>query len=148
MPRTIYLLIFLIGIFACKSPEAQKSSLQGLKKIHYTSEEEISQLKQAGAEIIVKEKDYVIVRGDKMIQTLSLKFEPIAETDLVQRLVHIHIKDKDDLQTVVDTGVDFWQVKGDTAIGRAFDIQIEKIRAAGLTVKVVAMDAAKKEGTK
>lgn len=143
----IYFLLFacLVITFCRPDQKPQQAQTQRLQKIYYKSETEIQQLRQAGAEIIVKESDYVIVRTDSMLQTQDLKSEPIQETDMIQRLVKIGLRDSTDLQKVVNSGVDLWEVKGDTAVARAFDIYIERLRKAGLTVKVIARDASKME---
>jgi hypothetical protein len=80
-----------------------------------------------------------------MLQTQGLKSEPIQEADMVQRLVKIQLKDSTDLQTIVNSGVDLWQVKGDTAIARAYDIYIERLKQAGLSVTIIARNASKME---
>jgi len=144
----IYFLLFACLVFAfCQSEQQpqQAQTQQGLQKIHYNSDAEIQQLRQAGAEIIVQEPDYVIVRTDSMLQTQGLKSEAIQETDMIQRLVKIQLRDSIDLQRVVNSGVDLWEVKGDTAVARAFDIYIERLKKAGLTVKIIAKDASKME---
>ncbi len=64
---------------------------------------------------------------------------------MVQRLVKIYLKDSTDLQKVVNSGVDLWEVKADTAVARAFDIYIERLREAGLSVKIIARDASQME---
>jgi len=140
-------LLFIFMIFAFCQPEQQpqQAQSQGLRKIYYKNQQEVQQLRQAGAEIIVQEPDYVIIRTDSMLQALSVKSDPIEETDLVQRLVKIHVKDSQDIQTVANSGIDLWEVKGDTALGRAFDIYIERLKKAGLSVKIVAEDASKWE---
>lgn len=143
----IYLLLLACLIFAfCQSEQQpQQAQSQGLQKIYYKSQDEIQNLRNAGAEIIVQEPDYVVIRTDKMLQAHGLKSEPIQEVDLVQRLVKIQLKDSTDLQTIVNSGVDLWEVKNDTAVVRAFDIYIEQLKQAGLSVEVVAQDASKLE---
>lgn len=147
MVKILMGLLSLLLLFSC-SPKVEQQSAGGLKKISYSSNEQLQALKDAGAEIIVQEPDYVIVRTDDMLQALSVKSTPIKEADLVQRLVHIQLKDSTSLQTVVNAGVDLWQVVGDTAIARAYDLYINKLRAAGLDVKIIAQDASKWEGEK
>lgn len=146
----IYCLLFICLIFAfCQSeqqpPQAQKP---GLQKIYITNQAEIQKLRDAGAEIIVQEPDYVVVRTDKMLQAHGIKSEPVEETDLVQRLIKIPLKDSTDLQTVVNSGVDLWQVKNDTAVARAFDIYINELKKAGLSVEIIEKNASKLEEKK
>ncbi len=141
----LYLLLLVCLIFAfCQSEQQpQQAQKAGLQKVYYKNQEEIQNLRNIGAEIIVQEPDYVVIRTDKMLQTHDLKSEPIEEADLVQRLVKIHLKDSTDLQKVVNTGVDLWQVKNDTAVVRAFDIYIEQLKQAGLSVEIIAENASK-----
>jgi len=147
MMKILIGILSLLLLFSC-SPKVEQQSAGGLKKIAYSSNEQLQALKDAGAEIIVQEPDYVVVRTDDMLQALSVNSAPIQESDLVQRLVRIQLKDSTSLQTVVNTGVDLWQVVDDTAIARAYDLYINKLRAAGLTVEIMAQDASKWEGEK
>ncbi len=117
-----------------------------LQKVYYKSPAEIQRLRAAGAEIIVQEPDYVVIRTDNMVQGLDMKSQPIQETDLVQRLVKIVLKDSSDLQAVINSGIDLWQVIGDTVIARAYDIYIERLRQAGFTIDIIAQNASKMEG--
>ena len=143
----IYLLLLACLIFAfCQSEQQpQPAQTAGLQKVYYSNQAEIENLRNAGAEIIVQEPGYVVIKTDEMLQTHGLKSEPIQEVDLVQRLVKIALKDSTDLQTVVNSGVDLWQVKNDTAVVRAFDIYIERLKAAGLSVEIIAKNASKME---
>lgn len=145
MQKIWFLLSVIIIFMSCKSEQPQQAQSRGLQKIYYKNQDEIQQLRKAGAEIIVQEPDYVIVRTDSMLQTQYFKSESIKETDMVQRLIKIYLKDSTDLQKVVNSGVDLWEVKADTAVARAFDIYIERLREAGLSVKMIARDASKME---
>ncbi len=145
MQKICFLLLVIIFLMSCKSEQPQQAQPRGLQKIYYKNQDEIQQLRKAGAEIIVQEPDYVIVRTDSMLQTQTFKLESIKEADMVQRLVKIYLKDSTDLQKVVNSGVDLWEVKADTAVARAFDIYIERLREAGLSVKIIARDASQME---
>jgi hypothetical protein len=139
------LIACLIFAFCQSEQQPQQAQSQGLQKVYYNNQDEIQNLRQAGAEIIVQEPDYVVIRTDKMLQTHGLKLEPIQEVDMVQRLVKVALKDSTDLQTIVNSGVDLWEVKNDTAVVRAFDIYIERLKEAGLSVKIIAQNASKME---
>jgi len=141
----LFLISCLIFVFCQSAQQPQQAQSQGLQKIYYKSQAELQKLREAGAEIVVEEPDYVIIRTDSMLQTESLNSVPIEEQDLVQRLVKIHVKDSTDIQAVVNSGMDLWEIKADTAIGRAYDLYIERLRKAGLTVKIIARDASKME---
>ncbi len=140
-------LLFVCMIFAfCQSEQQpQQAQSQGLQKVYYKSESEIQKLREAGAEIIVQQPDYVIIKTNKMTSAQAIKSEPIKESDMIQRLVKIYVKDSTDLQTVVNSGIDLWEVKNDTAVARAYDIYIEALRKAGLSVEIIAQDASKRE---
>jgi hypothetical protein len=147
MLRINFLLLACLIFAVCQSEQQpQQAQSQGLQKVYYKNPEEIQNLRNAGAEIIVQEPDYVVIKTDKMVQTHGLKLETIQETDLVQRLVKIHVKDSTDRQIVVNSGVDLWEMKEDIAIARAYDIYIAKLREAGLIVEIIADDASKWEG--
>lgn len=143
------ILLFAWLIFAgCQSEQQpQPATQRPLQKVYYKSNEEVQRLAAAGAEIIVQQPDYVIIKTDHMVGMEDLKSEPIKESDLVQRLVKIHVKDSTDRQIVVNSGIDLWQVQNDTAIGQAYDIYIEKLRQAGLAVEIIAQNA-KQRGEK
>jgi hypothetical protein len=145
--------MLVLGLIGCASqPEpgvqqAPSSSADALKKISYQNAEELQRLRDSGAEIIVQQENYVIVRTDS--QTLSAfaaNAAAVQEQDLIQRLVHVQLRDAGDVQLIVDAGADLWEVKSDTAIVRAFDIQLERLRKAGVPYRLVKQDASEEEG--
>lgn len=145
------MLVFILS--ACtaqQQPGTQQvapSSAKALKKIPYKNAEELQRLRAAGLEIIVQQADYVIVRTDSAtVSAFAANAAPAQEQDLVQRLVHIQLRDSSDVQRIVDSGADLWEVKSDTAIVRAFDIQLERLRSAGMSVHVLKSDASQKGG--
>ncbi len=128
----IFIYLFgLNGIF-----EGQQAFAQELKKIRYGSQNEIQQLRESGAEIIVLEEDYAIVRLHDKAQVRSFTAEKVKEEDFIKRLVHIQLKENEDLQKVVDLGVDVWEVKDRVVIASALDISIEKLREKGFAVEI------------
>lgn len=140
-------LFLALFIASCQSPQPSAKSASGLRKIKYSSTEELARIRQAGAEIIVQEPDYVIIRVDStMTAALALPAETLQEKDLVQRLVYITLQDSTSVQQIVDAGLDLWETRGDTAIARAFDIQLEKLQEAGFSFQIIAADADKFEG--
>ena len=147
MAKMLAMMVSIALIISC-SQQVEQQSVGGLKKISYSSEEQLQALKDSGAEIIVQEPKYVVVRTDEMLQALNVQSTNIKEIDLVQRLVFVHLKDSTSLQTVVNSGVDLWQVVEDTAIVRVFDLYINQMRDAGLDLKIIAQDASKWEGEK
>jgi len=144
MKNLIFGILLCPLLFCCQESDvAEQGAAGGLQKISNLTEAQIQELRDAGAEIIVQEPDYIVVRTTNMTGALAFSASGIEEKDLLQRLVHIHVPDSVALQTVINSGVDFWQVDGDTAIARAFDIYINDLRAAGLSVRIVAQDASK-----
>ncbi|MDZ7332814.1 MAG: hypothetical protein ONB31_12620 [candidate division KSB1 bacterium] len=142
----VLMLVCLILAYCQSNQQPRQAPEQGLQKVYYKNPEEIQRLRSAGAEIIVQEPNYVVIRTDKRVQNFGFKPQPIQETDLVQRLVEILLKDSSDLQTVVNSGIDLWQVAGDTVIARAYDIYIERLREAGFVVHIIAQKASSMEG--
>jgi len=138
--------ILLLLCLACGTEEPQQAQAVGLQKIAIESQEDVDRLRDAGAEIIVQEDDYVIVRAKNMVQARELGGVPIEESDLVQRLIRVTPGDSGDLQKAVDVGIDLWKVRDDTLIARAFDIYIEKLRELGFDVEILARDASQWEG--
>ncbi|MBN1465707.1 hypothetical protein JXA02_08110 [candidate division KSB1 bacterium] len=142
MTRFYLFTLFSLLFIHCGGREgAERTAISSLRKIANPSDAQIQELRQANAEIIVRQPDYIIIRTTKMTTPLAFTASPVAEQDLVQRLVHVHIPDSAALQTVINSGVDFWGVEGDTAVARAYDLYIDDLRAAGLTVRIVAQDA-------
>lgn len=138
-----------LAVWACAEQQPPPAaSATGLKKIRYHSAEELQKLRAAGAEIIVQQSDYVVVRVDSAaVSALSgVPAEQAQEKDLVQRLVHIKIDSVHDVQQIVDGGLDLWEAKGDTAIARAFDVQLERLRQAGFEFRIAAQDANQLKG--
>ena len=144
MRNLVYLILLALLFFSCNESDiAEQQTVGGLQKMSNLTDAQIQELLEAGAEIIVQEPDFVVVRTTNTTKLLAFSSSQIEETDLVQRLVHVYVPDSTALQTVINSGVDFWQVKGDTAVARAFDIYIKDLRTAGLSVRIVAQDAAK-----
>ncbi len=148
MRKSLFILLALMILLACKSEPPQQAQTEYLRKVEYESQEQIDQLKKAGAKIIVKEPDYVVIETDSMVSALSVPSSPIKESDMVQRLIHVFAPDTSDVQKIIDTGIDFWQVKGDTVIARAFDIYIEQLKASGFTVEIIQQNMREKEDQK
>ena len=136
------ILLSALIVVCCSDDVAEKAGGTGLRKISHPSESQLKELDEAGADIIVRETDYIIVRTTAVTTPLSVISAPIEEKDLVQRLVHIYLADSASLQMVINSGVDFWGVEGDTAVARAYDIYIDDLLAAGMTVRIVAQNAA------
>ncbi|MDZ7268795.1 MAG: hypothetical protein ONB48_13735 [candidate division KSB1 bacterium] len=142
MPRNIFVIAAALLLAACATPPSSARGPAGLRKISYRSATELERIRQSGAEIIVQQPDYVVVRTDSaQLAALGLPSQPAVEQDLVQRLVAIVLRDSTSLQTVVDSGVDLWEAHGDTALARTFDIQLEKLRQQGLTITIIAENA-------
>lgn len=141
------LALFVLGfvLIACEDDDIQngQNGQGGLQKMTNPTASQINQLRDAGAEIIVREPDYIVIRTTNMTEPLAFSAEPIAEEDLVQRLVHIYAPDTTAKQTAINSGIDFWHVDGDTIVARAYDLYINRLRDAGLDVRIVAQDASK-----
>ncbi len=149
MHRNILWIGTALLLAACSTPSPSAKGPAGLRKISYANAAELERIRQTGAEIIVQQPDYVVIRTDSaQLAALALASQPAQEQDLVQRLVAIVLRDSTSLQTVVDSGVDLWEARGDTAVARAYDIQLEKLRREGLAITVIAenADTWRKEG--
>jgi polyphosphate kinase len=138
----------LLAFCACTSQPSSSTGSTGLKKVRYRTPEELQKLRAAGAEIIVQQSDYVIVRVDStnVSALAAAAVEPMQESDLVQRLVHIKIDSAHTVQQIVDAGLDLWEAAGDTAVARAYDIQLERLRQTGFELRVIAQDANQSKG--
>jgi len=144
--------LMMLLAMACASPEQKVSPSTGLRKVMVTSQAEIDKLRSLGLEIIVEEKNYVIIRQDsthiKLLQDASIATTPAQESDLVQRLVRIHFTSREQLQRIVDSGIDVWEVQGDSLLARAYDYHLARLKSDSVDVRVVEQVAGKKEGGK
>lgn len=138
----IFALLVGIGTIMAQAPGA------GLKKVSNATGAQIQALKQAGADIIVQEPGYIIIRTDHVEGALSVNLETFKEEEMVQRLVQIQLSDSGDVQKIVDTGVDLWEVEDNTAYAQAYDYYIEKLRGMGFTVEITAQNARIREEKK
>ena len=80
----------LVMAFSACTPEPPPAArAAGLKKIRYRTPEEVQKLREAGAEIIVQQSDFVIVRVDSAAVSAlaAVPSEPTQEIDLVQRQI-------------------------------------------------------------
>jgi hypothetical protein len=59
--------------------------------------------------------------------------------------VQIHYTGQEQLQKIVDLGIDLWHVEGDSATVRAYDLHLEKLKQEGFTYRILKMDASAKE---
>lgn len=142
MLRNILWIGMALRLAACATPSPSAKGPAGLRTVSYADAAELEHIRQTGAEIIVQQPDYVVIRTDSaQLAALALTSRPAQEQDLVQRLVAIVLRDSTSLQTVVDSGVDLWEARGDTAVARAYDIQLEKLRREGLAITVIAENA-------
>ncbi len=141
--RVLVFVFSLLFLLACQQQQVTTQLSAGLHKIVNPTPEQIQRLRDLGTEIIVQEDNYIIIRATQSIEAVSVHTQPVEESDFVQRLIRVPLQDSTSLQTVVNTGVDLWTVENDTAVARAFDIDIQELRDAGLQVQVVAQDASK-----
>lgn len=139
----LVLMSLLLVCVACEPQQVTTQLSAGLHKVVRPTTEQIERLRDLGAELVVQEQDYIIIRTEETLEAVSVSTQPVQESDFVHRLVHVHLQDSTSLQKVVNTGVDLWSVENDTAIARAFDIDIRELRDADLDVRIVAQDASK-----
>ena len=152
MSIVYYFVVFLFFAFGvgCQNGSGSKSESESaamqseipqLKKISIQSNEQAASLINAGFDVIVVEEDYVVVRLDatneEQVQAMNLQTEPIKESDLVQRLVKIAIKDRLDSTALLEIGIDIWEVKGDTVTAQVFDKHIRLAKEKGYSVEIV-----------
>ncbi|MCI0698575.1 hypothetical protein L0337_42065 [candidate division KSB1 bacterium] len=147
-----FLLLFLgaLALGACRQQQPAATATQsGLRKIPYTDSQTVEQIRQSGVKILVQQPDYLIVYSDstsvQALQSLSVTPQSATEADLVQRLVQIHFNGQEQLQKIVDLGVDLWHVEGDSATVRVYDLHLEKLKQEGFTYRILKMDASAKE---
>ncbi len=147
-----YLLVLLVFAFGvgCQNGSGTKSKSETgtmqsegpqLKKISIQSTEQAAALINAGLDVIVVENDYVVARLDEaneeQVQAMNLQTEPIQESDLVQRLVKIVIKDRLDSTELLDMGVDIWDIKDKTVTAQVFDKHIRLAEEKGYSVEII-----------
>ena len=135
--------LIIASIFVLSDAVAQSDSKAPgeLRKVYTKDPAEVQRFKDGGAEIIVRQPDYVVLRFTETVSRLTVESEPIRERDLVQRVARIQLRKPGDLQRAVDIGIDLWRIQDGTAVARVFDIHIERLEQAGLKVEVLAQDA-------
>jgi|GEM_PF-1953284 len=126
-------------ILSCTSTEQVEALTtgKGLRKIPAADAQTIKTLTDAGAEIVVQQPDYLVIRIDGMQAVQNVNTIALSEEDLIQRLVKIQLKDSTSLQTIVDMGIDLWDVEGEQAVARAYDLYIERLKADGFQVTIL-----------
>ncbi|MGH1365898.1 MAG: hypothetical protein ACRBF0_20235 [Calditrichia bacterium] len=137
----IFFSIFLIVAFltGCATPEPVEalSTGKGLRKVPTADAATIEKLTNAGAEILVKQPDYIIIRIDGMQAVQAVNTVQLNEADLIQRVVEIQLQDSTSVQTIVDMGIDLWDVEENKAVAQAYDLHITRLRDAGFTVAIL-----------
>lgn len=150
MGKFLLLLLGALALGSCRQQQpAATATPSGLRKIPYTDSQTVEQIRQSGVKILVQQPDYLIVYSDsssgQALQALTVTSQSATEADLVQRLVQVHFTGQEQLQKIVDLGVDLWHVEGDSATVRAYDLHLEKLKQEGLTYRILKMDASTKE---
>ena len=151
MGKLLLLFLSALALGACRQqqPAATATSSSGLRKIPYTDSQTVDKVRQSGVKILVQQPNYLIVYSDsssmQALQALTVTPQSATEKDLVQRLVRVHFTDQAQLQKIVDLGVDLWQVEGDSATVRAYDLHLDKLKQEGFTYRILKMDASAKE---
>lgn len=144
--------IITLLAMACASPEPKSAATAGLRKVMIGSPQEVERLRSLGLEIIVQEENYVVIRQDSaqamQLREAAIATVPIQESDLVQRLVRVHFSNRDQLQQIVDMGLDVWHTEGDSLTARAFDIHLTRLHAAGIGYRMLLRYAGTEEGHK
>lgn len=132
---------------------SQKQETEGpqLQKVAIENTAQADSLINMGLDVIVVEETYVVVRvapaEAEKISSMNLKSQTVQESELVQRLVKIAISKKEDVQVLIELGMDVWEVQADTVTAQVFDKHIRQAESKGYTVKVVAknvLDTVKK----
>lgn len=138
-------------LIACASPEQKTSSSAGLRKVMITSQDDVEKLRGLGLQIIVQEENYVVIRQDstqiRQLQDAAITTTPIQETDLVQRLVKVRYTSREQLQQIIDLGIDVWEVdsESDSLLARVFDSHLASLQADSIGYRVVEQYAGKKK---
>lgn len=150
MTITIVPVLMAFCLFGCQ-PQKQESptpitaeSFQAgpqMVKILLDGPDVLQNLKSKNVEIIVQEEDYIIARLDMAafgeIQTLALSTQKPKESEFVQRLIAVVVSDSGQITAVNNTGIDIWEMRGDSVIAQAFDNQINDIKTMGLPVEIL-----------
>jgi hypothetical protein len=146
----LLLFLFLQG-FACQNsgeppPQAVSQAFFAagpkLVKIAVKDTALVDSLISQGVDVIVIADDHVIARLDGQsaarVQTMALSMKSIKEQELVQRLIRVVMRQQSDLSELASTGIDIWEVRGDTVIAQAYDKYIRQIQSKGYSVEIIA----------
>lgn len=142
--------IIVLLAMACASPEQKvSSSSTGLRKVMITSQADLEKIRGLGLDIIVEEKNYVIVRQDSLhvrsLADASIASAPVQETDMVQRMVKVSFASREQRQRIIDLGMDVWEVASDSLTARAYDYHLARLQADSVGYRVVEQYAGRKE---
>jgi len=142
--------LLVIIFFSCQNQSQQTSQQVNLDvfkvgpqlvKIPIENTAMADSLIKRGMDVIVVEENYVIARIDAQqantVQSMSLQMNTFDERELVQRLIKIIKSEEYDLQNLASTGIDIWEVKGDTVLAQAFDKQIRRIKEMGFDLEII-----------
>lgn len=131
---------------ACQVSDQSLYSQNNLAKVRYNNEAELQNIRDTGADLIVIQPDYVILRSNGSSALQSLNLETFEEQEMIQRLIRVALRDSGDVQKIVDSGADFWDVEDSSAIVRAHDYYIEKLQKMGFTISIIANNASRQGG--
>ena len=115
-----------------------------LVKIGLAKPADADSLLAQGMDLIVIEPDYVIARLNtqdaQQVSAMSMQMETFDEKELVQRLVKVVMNERADLAELGSTGIDIWEVRGDTVIAQAYDKYIRQIEQQGYRLEIIEKD--------
>jgi hypothetical protein len=113
---------------------------QKVVRVDKPGEDVIARIRAIGADLIQREPDYIVLQATERqldaMRRQQIDFRSIQESDLTPRFVQIAAPDRGSVALVVGAGIDIFEIREGTVIGRAFDSQIETLRRQGLKVDI------------
>ncbi|CAC9616107.1 hypothetical protein [uncultured Gammaproteobacteria bacterium] len=128
--------IFLLCIVGVTLPKNSLASDFVYKKILLTQSINLTNIESYVDEILVIEPDFMVVKINKNTVIPNISLSPTKESDFIQRKVDIYFQDEQQLVHILQAGVDIFHKTKQKIVGRAFDAQIKRLEALGLTIFV------------
>jgi len=114
-----------------------------LMKVMLKNNNTLDDLKLMGFALITVQNDYAIIRiseeNTKYLTDRGLFIVPASEKDLVRRRIKIRFSDEIDLNNILNSGIDIWQIdrRNKFVIGQAFDNYINQLREKKINVEII-----------
>ena len=96
--------------------------IQKVIRVDTPSEDMIARIRAIGAELILRESDYIVVQAiERQLDAMKrqqIDYRLIQESDLTPRFVRIAAQDRGSVALVVGAGIDIFEIHEGIVLGR------------------------------